>query len=337
MAIRSVIIGAGFMGRRHIDTIKNAEGYEFCGISDLRQDALDLAANAGASPETCFNDTVKMLDEIKPQFALISTTATSHFDLAKLAVEKGVKSLLVEKPFCVSIRQARELRNLCENNGVQLAVNHGMRFDRHYMNLLTLAKREDLGPLTSVTYVGGNVGIAMNISHQLELFRILTGSPLETVQAWLVEDATPNPRGAQFHDGAGRIMGTNANGQRFFADVSPDQWHGIQMILGFRYGQMHVDLLTRRVYINRRREDQLQNPSFRYSSPFEVEELRLETPYDTHVRMLEAMRKGEGYPGGEIGEDIVRILAAIWHSSENGGRQVSVHDQLPDDREFAWA
>lgn len=337
MGMRSVIIGAGFMGRRHIDTVKNAEGYDLCGISDLRQDALDLAANAGAQPEICFTDTVKMLDEVKPEFALISTTATSHFDLAKLAVEKGVKSLLVEKPFCVSIRQAKELRKLCEAAGVQLAVNHGMRFDRHYLNLLKLAKRDDLGPLTSITYVGGNVGIAMNISHQLELFRMLAGSPINAVQAWLQDDATPNPRGAQFHDGAGRIMGANANGQRFYADVSPDQWHGIQMIIGFRYAQMHVDLLTRRIYINRRREDQLNNPSFRYSSPFDVEELALEAPYDTHVRMLEAMRKGEGYPGGDIGEDIVRILAAIWHSAENGSRKVSVDGQLPEDREFSWA
>lgn len=337
MAIRSVIIGAGFMGRRHIANLRKACGYEFCGISDLREDALDIARKEGVASTACFVDTAKMLDAVRPDFALIATTATSHFDLASLAVEKGVKSLLVEKPFCVSISQAKRLCALCAAAGVRLAVNHGMRFDRHYGQLLRLARNERLGQLASVSYIAGNVGIAMNLSHQLELFRLLTGQPLSRLWAWLDEDVPENPRGAQFHDGAGRVVGWNENGQRFYADVSADQWHGIQMILAFRYGQLHLDLLTRRVYMNTRKEDQLANPPHRYSSPFDCEELTLEAPVDTHVRMLEALAEGKDYPGGDVGLEIVRALAAIWHSNENGNCLVNVADPLPEDREFAWA
>lgn len=337
MALRSVIIGAGFMGRRHIASVKNAESYELCGISDLNPEALALAVKEGIDERFCFTNTEQMLEEIKPDFALISTTAPSHYPLAKLAVEKGVKLLLVEKPFCVSIQQAVALRELCAKAGVRLAVNHGIRFDRHYMHAREIALREELGPITSVTLVGGNMGLAMNISHQLELFRLMTGQPISTVRAWLMDDPCPNPRGIQFHDGAGRVMAENAAGQRFYADVSPDQYHGLHMLITTRYAQIDIDFFTRKTIINRRREDQLANPSSRYGSPFVCEECELTAPFDTHVRTLEALAAGENYPDGEMGERIVRTLVAMWVSHENDHAPVNVDGPLPEDRVFSWA
>lgn len=337
MALRTVIVGAGFMGRRHIAVVREADGFELCGISDLSDKALALAQEAGAPGDACFTDTTAMLDTLHPDCAIISTTADSHFSLAKLAVEKGVRQLLVEKPFCTSIKQAVELRELCRKADVRLAVNHGMRFDRHYQHAITVVKGEDMGPVTSMTLIGGNLGIAMGVSHMLELFRLLSGKPVRTVRCWLQKDPTPNPRGARFHDGAGRVMAENEDGQRFYADVSPDQGHGMRIVMTTRFAQLDFDVFTRKAVLNKRKSDQLDNPLTRYSSPFDVKEFELDAPSDTWVRTLEALGTGENYPGGDVGERIVRTLVAFWVSHENGHCAVDVEGPLPEDREFAWA
>ncbi len=337
MPFRTVIIGAGAMGRRHIATVNNAEGFEFCGISDLLPASLDLARQAGAPQDCCFNDTTLMLDRLQPDCAIVSTTADSHFQLARLAVEKGVRLLLVEKPFCISIKQAVELRELCRKTGVRLAVNHSVRFDNHYQHAIALARGERLGPVTSMTLVGGNMGIAMNVSHMLELFRLLTGEPVRHVRCWLQDDPTPNPRGAKFNDGAGRVMAENESGQRFYADVSPDQGHGMRIIISTRFAQLDFDVFIRKAVLNIRKPDQLNNPLTRYSSPFDEKEIELEAPQGTWVKSLEALGAGVNYPDGEVGERIVRTLVACWVSHENGHNPVDVDGYLPEDREFAWA
>jgi predicted dehydrogenase len=325
------------MGRRHIATVRDAAGFILSGISDLSDKALALARDAGAPVHACFLDTATMLEKVRPECAIISTTADSHFALAKLAVEKGVRLLLVEKPFCTSITQAKKLRELCRKADVRLAVNHGMRFDRHYQQAITVAREEGMGPVTSMTLVGGNLGIAMGGSHMLELFRLLTGKPVRTVRCWLQDDPTPNPRGARFHDGAGRIMAENDNEQRFFADVSPDQGHGMRIIITTRFAQLDFDVFTRKATLSKRRPDQLDNPLTRYGSPHDVSEFELEAPSDTWVRTLEALGTGVNYPDGDMGERIVRTLVAFWVSHERGNAPVDVEGALPEDREFAWA
>ncbi|MBR2569456.1 MAG: Gfo/Idh/MocA family oxidoreductase [Paenibacillus sp.] len=337
MPYRTVIIGAGSMGRRQIATVNNAEGFDLCGISDLLPAALDLARQAGAPQDCCFTDTELMLDKLQPECAIVSTTADSHFTLAKLAVEKGVRLLLVEKPLCTSIKQAVDLQKLCREAGVRLAVNHSVRFDRYYQQAIALARGKGMGPITGMTLVGGNMGIAMNVSHMLEFFRLLTGNPVRYVRCWMQDDPTPNPRGAKFHDGAGLVMAKNESGQRFYADVSPDQGHGMRIIISTRFAQLDFDVFIRKAIVSKRKTDQLNNPLTRYSSPFEVYEYELEASPDTWVRSLEALGTGIDYPDGEVGERIVRSLVALWISHESDNAVVDVNGSLPEERKFAWA
>lgn len=327
------------MGRRHVLAVGRSQAYTFAGVSDINPEALSQARKEGVAQDQCFTDTEAMLDAVKPECVIVSTTAASHMPLAKMAILRGVKKLVVEKPFTVSIAQAKELNALCAEHGVDMAVNHGMRYDSHYGMIKDLASSEDLGPLTSVFFSGGNMGVAMNASHQFELFRFLTGSAPHLITAWFDEQPVQNPRGIQFKDMAGQIRAKNANGQRQYFEIGSDQGHGLQMLIHFRCGHLHADLLRGRVVVNRRKPEHRDMPTTRYGMPFDCMEYEIPKPdvVATAAKVLDALALGEGYPDGAMGERIVRTLVATYVSNENGHVCIDINDELPEDRTFPWA
>ena len=337
--IKTVVIGSGAMGRRHVQAVQRAEGFEFQGIADLREDALCKAREEGVPADRCFSDTGKMLRTVCPDCAIIATTAPSHAALAEQAVLAGVRMLLVEKPLSISLKELYHLRALCEARGIQLAVNHSVRFCTNYMKIKELASAPELGSLTSLTLSMGNIGLAMGASHQFELFHFLTGNAHDTVWAWFQENPWPNPRGAQFKDAAGQIRLENRFGQRHYLEIGPDQGHGMQMILGFPQGQIHVDLLACEAVVNIRKPEYREQPPTRYGMPAEIQRYSLPAfdVIDAAARMLEALRDGKNYPELDAAERITRTLVAAYVSAENEHRPIDIHGSLPEDREFPWA
>lgn len=337
--IKTVVVGAGMMGRRHVQAVHRVEGFDFRGISDLREEALSRAREEGTAAEQCFADTQVMLDAVRPDCVVIATTAPSHAELAEEAVYAGARMLLVEKPLCVSLGQLRRLRSLCEERGVRVAVNHSVRFCANYNKLKELSSLQGLGTLTSVTLAAGNIGLAMGASHQFELFHFLTGNGHDSVCAWFQPNPWPNPRGPQFTDAAGQIRLENSQGQRQYLEIGPDQGHGLQMILSFPHGQIHADLLVCEAVVDMRRPEHRSMPPTRYGMPPELERHAL-PPFDVidaAARMLEALRDDENYPDFEAAERIIRTLVAAYVSDENSHMAVNIHGKLPEDRHFAWA
>lgn len=337
--MKTVVIGAGAMGRRHIKAIEASKHYSFHGVSDINTAALKTAQDEGVSPSMCYDDTDKMLAATNPECVVVSTTAPTHASLAHKAVAAGAKYLLVEKPFCVSIKQAIDLRAACKTNSVKLAVNHGGRFDDRFIRLTQLSQIPGLGPLVSVTSIGGNMGVAMNASHVFELFRILTNDPPNLISAWFDPNPLPNPRGKDLFDAAGQMRLENASGQNFYINIDSRQGHGGAGVMSFRCGQLMYDTLIGKAWLNKRQEQYIDLPTTRYAMPADVESFDLPSVdlITTTARVLDSMAEDGDYPDGEVGERIIRTLVAAYVSNENDHKAIDIHSDLPLDRTFPWA
>lgn len=337
--LKAVVIGAGAMGRRHVKALKSSSEYEFMGISDINQDALKICAKNGIAPEKLFSDTSAMLEKIKPDCVIISTTAPSHAPLALMAMRKGAPLLLIEKPLCVSLRQLEDLRELAEKSGSRVAVNHSARFCGPYQKLKELSGTPGLGEFRSFNLNAGNMGLAMGASHQFELYNFLTGRFPEKVWAWLNPDPNVNPRGAQFKDMGGQIHLRDSQGGRQYLDIGSDKGHGMHISLGFKYGHVNADILGGTAELVMRRTEERDLPLSRYGLP--GQRISAELPAFDVVEasrlMLEALAKGENYPGLDRAEDIIRTLIAAYISSEDENRGVDIYSDLQADREFLWA
>ena len=128
---KAVLFGNGTMGERHRKFFEYSD-VQFLKIFDLED--LDSAGNVRAS----------LVDEFvskdKVDFAVIASPATTHYEYAKLCLERGI-SVFVEKPLATFGAQAQELVDLAIRNNVILFVAQSecfnsvfLNFRKHFMN-----------------------------------------------------------------------------------------------------------------------------------------------------------------------------------------------------------
>lgn len=128
---KAVLFGNGTMGERHRKFFEYSS-VQFLKIFDLED--LDGAGNVRTS----------LVDEFisnkKIDFAVIASPATSHYEYAKICLERGI-SVFVEKPLATFGKQAQELVDLAIRNNVILFVAQSecfnsvfLNFRKHFMN-----------------------------------------------------------------------------------------------------------------------------------------------------------------------------------------------------------
>ena len=128
---KAVLFGNGTMGERHRKFFEYSS-VQFLKIFDLED--LDSTGNVRAS----------LVDEFvsneKIDFAVIASPATTHYEYAKLCLERGI-SVFVEKPLATFGEQAQELVDLAIRNNVILFVAQSecfnsvfLNFRKHFMN-----------------------------------------------------------------------------------------------------------------------------------------------------------------------------------------------------------
>ena len=103
--IRLAIIGAGAIGRKHIEVIQLTPEAELVALADPSPQAQALAASLGIAWYADIND---MLDQVNPQGVINATPNTLHVPCAIACVERGIP-VLVEKPVAESPERAQAL------------------------------------------------------------------------------------------------------------------------------------------------------------------------------------------------------------------------------------
>lgn len=136
--MRIAVIGAGQFGRRHIETIKKDPDCELVGVAD-----------PAYSGEKGFADYRRMLDEVRPDAAVIATPNALHVPVGLACVERRVP-MLMEKPLAETASAARSLVSAAEAAGVPLLVGHHRRHNPLVEKARELVQGGALGRLTAV-------------------------------------------------------------------------------------------------------------------------------------------------------------------------------------------
>src|SRR5512137_1781335 len=96
--MKTVVLGAGRMGRRHIQVVKEM-GLNLVGICDPNPEALKLAEKErGVTSDLHYSDAITLLKKKQPEFVVIATTAPTHCEYTVRSAELGAKYILCEKP-----------------------------------------------------------------------------------------------------------------------------------------------------------------------------------------------------------------------------------------------
>ena len=193
--IRLAVIGAGAIGRKHIEVIQQSEDVQLVALADPSEQARHLAHSLSVD---VYEDVGEMLDRVKPDGVINATPNTLHVPCAIACVERGIP-VLVEKPVAESPARARELVDASLRHNVPVLVGHHRRH-----NALTAAAKAliDSGKLGKIVAVSahwmlqkpddyfdvswrrepGAGPLLVNLVHDIDLMRYLLGE-IEDVQA----------------------------------------------------------------------------------------------------------------------------------------------------------
>jgi predicted dehydrogenase len=320
--LKAIIFGFGRMGQRFLEICKNNH-VTVVGVFDIDASSLTAAAsNLRLNNKIVFTDAQKMCDEADADIAIIATTAPSHFALASMAIGKGIKYILCEKPVVTNLREYDHLVEMVKTEQVNFAVNHQMRHMNEYKTVKSYLNRENLGNLVSMTVMGGNAGIAMNGTHILELFHFLTGEKLVRVHGWFDCEEQPNPRGREYLDPGGVLKAFTESRKVLTIDFPTNCGFGYTMIINAEQGQIIADLLSGNMIINCRKTGDKAKPTGLYSLEPDVEKLVFQ-PTDAITSssiVLQELIKGPlgDFCSLEEAGWLIRIVLAAYSSDSSG-------------------
>jgi predicted dehydrogenase len=121
--LRVAIVGAGFIGRRHVEFVRGAGGCELVGAADPAPAGLAWLREQGI-PE--FDDYRRMLDATKPAGVIVATPNQVHETVAVECLERGIP-VLIEKPIAHTVASALNIVEAARRTGVPALVGHHRR------------------------------------------------------------------------------------------------------------------------------------------------------------------------------------------------------------------
>lgn len=144
---RMGVVGTGFIGRVHIETVRRLGNVEVAALADTIS-AKEVAESLNV-PQY-FTDYREMIDTMELDVLHICTPNNTHFEIAMYAMEHGIH-IICEKPMCVSIEEAEALTNKARETGLIAAINFHNRFYPMNNHLKNVIQDGELGDIFSVT------------------------------------------------------------------------------------------------------------------------------------------------------------------------------------------
>jgi predicted dehydrogenase len=123
-AVRIGVIGAGHLGKFHIECIQRIEGFSLSGFHDI--DPKRSREISDKYQVTSFDTVSALLDNVDA--VCIVTPTITHFDLASQAISAG-KHVFVEKPLSDLPETSRKLADLIEKKDLVGRVGHVERYN----------------------------------------------------------------------------------------------------------------------------------------------------------------------------------------------------------------
>jgi len=212
--MRLAVLGLGFMGRTHLQALKNIPAGEVVAVASddpvaLAGDLSGTGGNLGGSGEKfdfsaihTYNDWSQAIEDPRVEAVDICLPTHLHADAAVAALEAG-KHVLVEKPLALDADEADRILRTAASAETVLMGAQVLRFFPEYVPLIRLARSGELGPMRMAVFRrrcafpgwGGWLGdpdksggaVVDLLIHDIDMMLHLFGAP-ETVSATGHED-----------------------------------------------------------------------------------------------------------------------------------------------------
>ncbi|MDP9203747.1 MAG: Gfo/Idh/MocA family oxidoreductase, partial [Gemmatimonadota bacterium] len=206
--IRVGLIGFGFVSKTfHVPLLQATDGYKITAVSSSRP--ADVSAMLAGVEVVA--DPKALATRSDVDLVVIASPNETHAPLAELAMRAG-RNVVVDKPFTITIEEARHLAAVAKENDVVLSVFQNRRWDSDFLTVQDAIRRDLTGRLVLFEsridrhrpevrdrwreIPGPGAGLLYDLGpHLIDQTLLLFGIP-DSVQATLAKQR----RGARTHD-----------------------------------------------------------------------------------------------------------------------------------------
>ncbi|HEU0102667.1 MAG TPA: Gfo/Idh/MocA family oxidoreductase [Mycobacteriales bacterium] len=160
------VLGYGAIGDEHSAAIAVTDGLELAAVCDPNP-ARVAAARALAPAVRGWTRAEDLLADDGVDLVIVSTPPDSHAEWTLRALSAG-KSVVVEKPFCLTVEQADRQVAAAAERGLTLAVYQNRRWDPDYLALKRVVRSGQLGEVFHYESFLGGYGHPCNYWHSDE-------------------------------------------------------------------------------------------------------------------------------------------------------------------------
>ena len=140
--IRVGVIGLGKMGISHCAIINAHPDVELIAVCDVSK--FILGGLRKYADFQCFTDYQKMIGQCELDCVIISTPTSSHAEILRYVMERDIH-VFVEKPFCLSLEDGREMVKLANRRNLVNQVGYHLRFVAAFNETKRLLQRGAIG------------------------------------------------------------------------------------------------------------------------------------------------------------------------------------------------
>ena len=144
--LRIAVAGAGMIGLRHIEEIRNSRSAELAAIVDIPPKAVDAAAQCGVP---LYGTLAEMLAKECPDGVIVATPNRLHVAQGLECVAAGVPAL-IEKPVADNVADGLRLCEAAEAANVRILVGHHRRHSPILHKAVEIVRSGMLGPIVGV-------------------------------------------------------------------------------------------------------------------------------------------------------------------------------------------
>ena len=202
------VIGAGLIGRTHIDRVLRQPELELVGIADPSDDGRRLAESVGVR---WFAEVDALLAATRPRGAIVATPNATHADLTLRCLDRGA-AVFVEKPVADTVADARRMCDAAAAAGLPVMVGHQRRHNPIMRRAKAMIDAGRLGRPVCLTAMStwykspgyfdttwrrarGGGPILINLIHDVDQLRFLFGDVAQVqaiasnaIRGFVVED-----------------------------------------------------------------------------------------------------------------------------------------------------
>ena len=278
------VLGAGHLGKIHLKCLLElTDVFQLVGFYDIDKNvSAKVAEELSVHAFDSFDEMLAQADVID-----IVTPTTTHFYLAKKAIEQG-KHVFIEKPVTQTSEESGQLMALVKKHGVVVQVGHVERFNPALVAVKDIALDPmfvEAHRLATFNPRGTDVPVVLDLMiHDIDIVLSLVKSPVKTIHASgvAVVSDTPDIANARIEFENGCVANLTAS------RISMKQMRKVRLFQKDAY--LGLDFLKKEAQVIRLHEQNgegLPPTSFELHTPNGIKILSMEMPPAAPVNAIQ--------------------------------------------------